>query len=299
MQATQIPVEHRFPLSLKQSISSIRELYETSKRSRWVPEKDIDWSATDFSGLNAEVRGAARLAWSRRAWVEYASLSETPALLVRLCLEVGRESDPKYFLTVRNTEEGWLIECYHRYAQTLGGYVDRPSSAAQEAVFNQNRQRQVLDSRCLVDAFIVVHSVLEDSLELALCEAYLSGATESVAAHILQEAVQSKTRHAAFGWLYARERSMVWSDDDRRQIDRALRVYLQEVELQGYHCAWLADPGCAESLALDQAANSGLGVVSSREEQAVFKASLSRTRDRLAELGLSLDLSGVMARTGI
>jgi len=293
-QVTKIPVERRFPLSLKQSISSIRELYEIGKKQRWVPHQDIDWAGVDLSRLDQATRDAARLAWSRRAWVEYASLSETPALIVRLCLESGRESDPKYFLTVRNTEEAWNIECCHRYAQVLGGYVDRPSDPAMEAVFNQNRYRQVLDAKCHTDAFLMVHAALEDSLELALYQAYLDNAVEPVARHILTQVVQGKERHAAFGWLYAGERAALWTDADRQEIARALREHLLQVELRGYHCPWLADPASAESRALDVAAAAGLGVATIAREHEVFEASLRDTRDRFAELGVQLDLSGVL-----
>ena len=51
-----------------------------------------------------------------------------PALLIRFCLEPGREADPKYFLTVRNTEEAWHVESFHRVAELCGGYLDRPAN---------------------------------------------------------------------------------------------------------------------------------------------------------------------------
>lgn len=297
MQLTKIPVEQRFPLTLRQSISSIRELYEVGKEQRWVPHQDIDWGSLDFSGLDEATRRAASLTWSRRAWVEYASLTETPALLVRLCLEAGRESDPKYFLTVRNTEEAWHIECCHRYAKALGGYIDRPSDKSMESVFNQNRYRKVLDAKCHTDAFLMVHAAFEDNLELALYRSYLLNATEPVARRILDQFVQAKERHVEFGWLYAHERSTLWTDADRQTIAEALRDYLLQVELKGYHCPWLADPDGAEARALDMTAKAGLGAISAAEEQQVFEASLQDAHARLAELGVSLDLSEIMPLT--
>ena len=80
MQATKIIVERRFPLDLRQSISSIRELYETGKRERWDPDKDVPWDAFDRSAYGAATLDAARRVWSRRAWIEYTGLAETPAL---------------------------------------------------------------------------------------------------------------------------------------------------------------------------------------------------------------------------
>src|SRR3546814_19544130 len=111
---TKFPVERRFPVTLTQSIGSIRDLYETGKESRWNPEVDIAWESFDAGKYRRADLDAARLVWSRRAWVEYAGLYETPALLVRVCLEAGRESAPTYFLTVCNHEEAWQKERCHR-----------------------------------------------------------------------------------------------------------------------------------------------------------------------------------------
>ncbi|MGS1109588.1 hypothetical protein ACVCNH_25325 [Achromobacter anxifer] len=285
---TRIPVERRFPLTLKQSITSIRELYETGKQQRWAPETDIPWASLDLGALDAQVRDAARLTWSRRAWVEYAGLSETPALLVRLCLESGRESDPKYFLTVRNTEEAWQIECFHRYATLLGGYLNRPPSPRQEAIFNQCRHRQVLDAACNADAFFTTHAAVEDGLELELFRAYLENAREPVARRILEQCVQAKERHATFGWLYVAERAAAWSDADRAAVAQAVSGYLNEVELRGYHCPWLAEPDGPESRANALTAEAGLGAASAEREYEVLWSYLETVTRRLAEFGVEL-----------
>jgi len=294
--ATRIPVERRFPLTLRQSITSIRELYETGKQRRWAPETDIPWEQLDAGAFDAKVRDAARLAWSRRAWVEYAGLSETPALLVRLCPESGRESDPKYFLTVRNTEEAWQIECHHRYATMLGGYLNRPPDPRREAVFNQCRHRQVLDAGCNADAFFTAHAAVEDGLELALYQAYLDNATEPVARRILEQSVQAKERHATFGWLYVAERAASWSDADRAAVADAVARYLNEVEQAGYHCPWLADPGGAESQALELTAQAGLGAVPCLQEQEILQAYLDTVKQRLGDFGVVLPAIALAAR---
>ena len=54
-------------------------------------------------------------------WIEATGLTETPALLMRFCMEAGREIDPKFYLTVRNTEEAWHVECFDRVAEAFGG----------------------------------------------------------------------------------------------------------------------------------------------------------------------------------
>ncbi|GAA5232471.1 hypothetical protein FOZ76_00325 [Verticiella sediminum] len=285
---TRIPVEQRFPVALRRSIDSIRELYETGKRERWQPQTDIAWAAFRAEGYDAAALAAARLTWSWRAWVEYAGLTETPATLIRLCLEAGREADPKYFLTVRNTEEAWHIECFHQYAQVLGGYVNRPPEVADEAVFAQLRDRQVLDAREHLDAFFATHSTVEDSLELALFEAHLRNAEEPVAAAILGRAVQDKQRHARFGWLYLEERAGHWTQDERARIAATVHGYLQQIELGGYHCPWLAHPQGEAARAAQITAAVGLGAASRDEEAAVIVDTIADTRVRLAELDITL-----------
>ncbi|GAB2906759.1 hypothetical protein LSG25_01925 [Paralcaligenes sp. KSB-10] len=285
---TKIPVERRFPVSLTQSIGSIRELYETGKESRWNPEADIAWNDFDAGKFEQASLDAARLVWSRRAWVEYAGLYETPALLVRLCLEAGRESDPKYFLTVRNTEEAWQIESCHRYAKLLGGYIDRPPQAESEVVFNQYRHRQILDAEQDADIFFTVHSAVEDGLELELFRAYLDNATEPVAQQILQKSVQAKERHVAFGWTYVSERVGMWSDAQRTAVAIGVHDYIQNIEMRGYHCPWLSGSADAETRAAEVAALAGLGASTQAREQVIFLSYIAGVRIRLKTFGIEL-----------
>lgn len=288
--ATTLPVERRFPLTLKESILSIRDLYETGKRERWTPMTGIDWNQLAPSRYDAQARDAGRLTWSWRAWVEYAGLTETPATLIRLCLEAGRESDPKYFLTVRNTEEAWHIECFHRLAQEFGGYVDRPPAPAHEALFEQRRDRAVLDAAQHVDAFFAAHSAVEDGLELALYEAHLANAVEPVAHAVLARAVAAKRRHASFGWLYLSERAHGWSDADRAAVSQAVHVHLRDVELAGYHCPWLAQPDGVAAGAAERMHAEGLGAAGQAREAEVLRTYVGDTRTRLAELGVELPM---------
>ena len=90
-------VERRFPLELNVTLPQIRELYDSGKAGRWNPQRDIDWSTLAADAYDAPMREAARRTWSRRLWMEVTGLTETPALLVRFCMETGRESDPKFF----------------------------------------------------------------------------------------------------------------------------------------------------------------------------------------------------------
>jgi hypothetical protein len=290
MQPTPILVERRFPLDLARSIGSIRELYEAGKTSRWDPERDVPWAAFDRAAHGADALDAARQVWSRRAWVEYTGLAETPALLIRFCLEPGREADPKYFLTVRNTEEAWHVESFHRMAEACGGYLDRPAEPAWEAVINQTLYRQALDAERSLDEYVAVHCAVEDGLELELYEAYLDNARDPVVRALLERVVGDKRRHAEFGWLYLGSRAPQLDAAQRASMGKAVGAWIAHVALAGYHLPTLAVriDTRAEAAAAAAVAAAGLGAVTAAEEEQAFAGYLGRARQRLAELGVEV-----------
>ncbi|MDQ2733945.1 MAG: hypothetical protein M3Y55_02895, partial [Pseudomonadota bacterium] len=132
-------------MHLKPALYTIRELYDAAKGSHWDPEQHIPWKRFDPSKYTSEQRAAAALSWSRRAWTEYGSLPETPAILIRFCLENQGESDPKMYLTMRGSEEAWHTECCWRFAELLGGYVSGPDDAQYARMFNQDFHREAFE----------------------------------------------------------------------------------------------------------------------------------------------------------
>jgi hypothetical protein len=287
---TPIKVERRFPLDLHTADDSIRRLYETAKEARWNPETDLPWETHALADVDSAMRLAAQRVWSRRAWVEYTGMTQTPALLIRFCLELNRESDPKYFLTVRNTEEAWHVESYHRYAEACGGYLEAPGDPAWEAVFNQTLYRDALDAEVPIDAYVAAHCAFVDGLEYQLAEGWLRGAREPLARAVLERCLPDYRRHAEFGWLYAQRRAIGMDQGLRERVAGALARHIETIEFAGYHCVALAtepDPG-AEMMDLDRVAAAGLGAVTADEEVAIFRDWLARSRARFAELGLAL-----------
>ncbi|WP_367196027.1 ferritin-like domain-containing protein [Amorphus sp. 3PC139-8] len=267
----------------------IRALYESGKAGRWNPLRDISWDALGVDDYDPPVREAARRAWSRRVWVEATGLTETPALLMRFCMEAHREIDPKFYLTVRNTEEAWHVECFDRLAEAFGGRIVRPGSKAYEAVFNQNLPRRVLNADQHLDAYVAVHAAFEDGLELELYRAWRRAAKNPVIASVLDHIISDKERHAAFGWLYLGIRAPHWSETERKLISEELVRHVNEVELQGYHCPWLApEHAGAEAEAEAVLAANGLGATGRSEEEDVIVSYVANARQKLAELGIKL-----------
>jgi hypothetical protein len=280
-------VEQRFPLEMNITLPQIRELYDGGKAGRWNPYRDIAWSALQPLRYDEPARQAARRAWSRRIWTEATGLTETPALIVRLCMETGREIDPKFYLTTRNTEEAWHVECFDKIAEAFGGRVTQPAERNYEAVFNRNLHRRVLDAEQHLDSYIAVHAAFEDGLELALCHAWRAGTTNDVIATILDHVIADKARHAAFGWLYLASRAPSWSTKERALIAEELSRHVHDVELKGYHCPWLApEHALAEAEADAVIAEAGLGGATRAAEEDALVTYVANARARLAELGV-------------
>ena len=282
-------VERRFPLELHVTLPEIRDLYDRGKAGRWNPHRDIDWDALSPNRYDERVRRAARRTWSRMLWTEATGLTETPALLVRFCMESGRESDPKFFLTVRNTEEAWHIECFDRIAEAFGGRVASPADRGYETVFNRGLYRRVLDANQSLDSYVAVHAAFEDGLELELCRTWRGNATNATVAAVLDHVIADKERHAAFGWLYLASRAPRWTAKECQLIEAELTAHIQDTELKGYHCPWLApEHAAAEAEADAITAAAGLGAASRAAEEDTLANYVSNARIRLAEFGVVL-----------
>jgi hypothetical protein len=284
----ELPVERRFPLHLEPSIGSIRDLYDQAKQARWDPDRDIPWGQFDPSRYTQQTLAAARLSWSRRAWTEYGGLPETPALIIRFCLEHERESDPKYFLTVRNTEEAWHLECCHRFAELCGGYIAEPASAAYRALFNQGLHREALDASRSLDAYVAAHIGIQDGLDLELCRLHRDNAADPVARAILDRLGADKTRHAAFGWFYLESRAAGWGEAERQTIAAEIEHVVADIELAGFHCVWLAGETAADIAAADRLTrDAGLGAATRDEEEPVLRRFLGEASAQFGRLGIA------------
>ena len=288
---TPILVERRFPLDLAHSITSVRDLYDTSKSARWDPGEDVEWPSFDAGAYDEETLAAARLTWSRRTWIEYTGLAETPALLIRFCLEAGREADPKYYLSVRNTEEAWHVESCHRFAKCLGGYLDEPPNPAWAEILNQSFPQRALDAEQSLDGYVAARCALAKGLNLELWRGYLDNARDPVARRILSLCVADKERHSAFGWLYLDTRAPAWSASDAALVADNVNAYFETVERRGYHCAWLAAEDVAGEVveAERRTASAGLGALPPEDERDIVSAYLTRARERYAALGIRAD----------
>ena len=287
---TPLKVERRFPLDLHKSALAIRQLYETAKVERWSPEKDIPWESFDAAAHEPAVLAAARRVWSRRAWIEYTGLAETPALVIRFCLERDREADPKYFLTVRNTEEAWHLECFHRYAEACGGYVERPSNPRWEPLFNRSLYRDALDAELGIDGYVFAHCAFVDGLECELTRAWRDNARSRwLAPSSIAVSSIANDMPSSAGSTRSVARAML-DDAQRAEVVSALVAHIENVEFAGYNCVGLATgiDAAADIADLAAVAQAGLGAISADAEVELFASYLAQSRARFADLGVML-----------
>src|ERR1700758_1921858 len=96
-------LEQRYPLSLRSAMPDGWQLWQRAKTLEWDPQTDIPWEELRPERYSAEQRRPAQMYWSRRPWGEYGAIPESPALLLRFCLD-PRLPDLQFFFTMRTME---------------------------------------------------------------------------------------------------------------------------------------------------------------------------------------------------
>ena len=210
---------------------------------------------------------------------------------MRFCMETGREIDSKFYLTVRNTEEAWHVECFDRIVETFGGRIASPANPDYQGTFNRNLHRRVMDAEQNLDSYVACFCAFEDGLELELSRTWRNHAANPTVAAVLDYIIADKERHAAFGWLYLQSRAPHWTAKDRALIGEELTDYVRETELKGYHCPWLApEHAAAEAMADAVTAAAGLGGATQMAEEETLANYVANARAKLAEFGIVLPM---------
>ena len=284
-------VERRFPLQFEPEVPVIRELYSQAKGFRWNPETDIPWDRLDGSAYPKAALEAARLTWSRRAWSVYPGLTESTALLVRMCLESGSIGmDTKLFLSFRPAEEAKHLEACHLLAQRLGGYIAQPEDAGFRQVSNRPFAQAALDPDVPVEAFIAALGALDDQLDLNLQLSHLQHTKDEVVRAALRLIAGDRQRHVTFAWAFLGSRLPALDDRRRKSVVEAVRDMLVNVILAGYRNTWLlpAASRTAWVAAEEETARAGLGASTAAQERSVLRATVTQVRERFAAWHLDI-----------
>src|SRR5256885_15495691 len=129
------------------------ELWRRAKTLEWDPQTDIPWEELHPERYSAEQLRAAQMSGSRRTWGEYGAISESPALLLRFCLE-RRLPDLQFFFTMRTMEEGRHAEASWLMADRLGRYFPQPQNPPTVgAVGTHGVRRMAFDPETALEGF--------------------------------------------------------------------------------------------------------------------------------------------------
>jgi hypothetical protein len=284
-------VERRFPLRFEPELPVVRELYEQAKRSRWNPVTDVAWDRFDPARYEPQTLEAARLVWSRRAWSTYPGLSESTALLIRLCLESGaRRMDAKLFLSLRPAEEAKHLEACYLFAERLGGYLPDPADDVVRRTTNHPLAQMALDRSVSIAAYLAALGGLDDQLDLNLFLSHLQSTRDEVARQILRQIAMDKGRHVIFAWTVLAAEIPALDADGRAAVVEAVREMLEDVVLSGYRNTWLVPGDRAAELSRAEAltAERGLGASTASEETRVLRSTVAQLRAHLAALGVAV-----------
>ncbi len=284
-------VERRFPLRFEADLPVVRELYEQAKRSRWNPVSDIPWDRFDPGRYDAETLQAARLVWSRRAWSTYPGLSESTALLIRLCLESGaRRMDSKLFLSLRAAEEAKHLEACYLFTERLGGYLPDPGDDSVRRASNHPLAQMALDRDVPVAAYLAALGGLDDQLDLNLVLSHLQQTRDEVAKQILRLIAADKGRHVIFAWTALAAEAADLDAGGRARVADTVRGLLESVVLGGYRNVWLVPGTRGEEFTRAEAvtAERGLGASTVAQETRVLRATVTQLRERLAAWSIAL-----------
>lgn len=285
--------EQRFPLALGIEIRKIRDLFRAATRNQWDPRTDIDWSALDGLAIDDEHRVAARMYWSRRAWSEYGAISESPALLIRFCAE-RRESDLRYFFTIRTQEEARHAEACYLMAEHLGGYIQQPALVDfEKSVATHGVRKMALDPETPLEAIIAALVCAAEEVAFDVFRHLVDITPNRAANQVLRNIMRDEVRHCGFGWAYLEHRIPQMTRAEIDVCERAVITMIRDVEMNGYHSAWLAPDSAATrgEIAADRLTwEAGLGATVEELEKPVFVASVRSIRQRLARFGITIPL---------
>ena len=101
--------------------------------------------------------------------------------------------------------------------------------------------------------------------------------------------MRDEVRHCGFGWAYLEHRIPQMSRAEIDVCEQAVITMIRDVEMNGYHSAWLApasDAARGEVEADRLTWEAGLGATVEELEKPVFVASVQSIRQRLAPFGI-------------
>ncbi|HEV8439064.1 MAG TPA: hypothetical protein VGT40_13285 [Methylomirabilota bacterium] len=284
--------EERYPLSLRPAMPDVWELWQRAKRLEWDPQTDIPWEELRPERYTAAQILAARMYWSRRTWGEYGAISESPALLLRFCLE-NRHPDLRFFFTMRTMEEGRHAEASWLMAERLGGYFSEPQNPPTVgAVGTHGVRRMAFDPDAALEGIFASLVCAAEEILIDVFRATVDRATNPAVRRMMELILRDEVRHIAFGWQCLDAWAPSFAPETVQNIERAVVTMIEQVEFRGYRNLWLAlEGGDATPAEIDAdrvSCEAGLGGSAPEDEMRVFPEFLGKIRKRMAPWGVTI-----------
>ena len=286
--------EDRYPLPLRPVMPDVWELWQRSKTLEWDPQTDIPWEELHPERYSAEQILAARMYWSRRTWGEYGAISESPALLLRFCLE-NRHPDLRFFFTMRTMEEGRHAEASWLMADRLGGYFPQPQNPPTvSAVGTHGVRRMAFDPDTALEGIFASLVCAAEEILIDVFKATVHRATNPAVRRLMELILRDEVRHIAFGWQCLDAWAPSFTPAVVKSMERAVITMIEQVEFGGYRNLWLAleggDATPAEIEADQISCAAGLGGSTHEDEMRVFPEFLKKIRARFAPWGVVIPM---------
>ena len=284
--------EERYPLPLRPAMPDVWRLYQRAKTLEWDPQTDIPWEELRPERYTPEQIMAARMYWSRRTWGEYGAISESPALLLRFCLE-NRHPDLRFFFTMRTMEEGRHAEASWLMAERLGGYFPQPQNPPTAgAVGTHGVRRMAFDPDTALEGIFASLVCAAEEILIDVFKATVHKATNPAVRRLMELILADEVRHIAFGWQCLDAWAPSFTPEVVRDMERAVVTMIENVEFRGYRNLWLAlEGGDATPAEIDAdriSCEAGLGGSTPEDEMRVFPDFLAKIRKRMAPWGVNL-----------
>jgi len=257
---TGLPSEVRYPLELTPVDETLREYFISANESLPGAIKQLSLSPQDFRDHSNEQLAAAALVWSARSWVEYNGVSESEALLIRVCLEQNREIDLKYALAARAAERAIHADHCRQVAESLSHYCQDTNSPTLNRLYQTSTIRTVLDLNEHVDGSLASYLLAIAEFDLCRWEASFNTMTMESINAIIGRCVHSKKAQLAAFWAYFEHRVDGLTADCRRMISQSVGAAMESRNLAVSIPALGVQPGTEPILAAGViAADAGLG----------------------------------------
>ena len=286
--------EQRYPLPLSSAMPDVWELWQRAKTLEWDPQTDIPWEDLHPQRYSAEQLLAAQMYWSRRTWGEYGAISESPALLLRFCLE-RRLPDLQFFFTMRTMEEGRHAEASWLMAERLGRYFPQPQNPPTAgAVGTHGVRRMAFDPDTALEGIFASLVCAAEEILIDVFKSTVHKATNPAVRRLMELILRDEVRHIAFGWQCLDAWAPSFTPETVRNIEKAVTAMIENVEFRGYRNLWLAiEGGSATPAEIDAdriSCEAGLGGNTPEDEMRVFPEFLAKIRKRMAPWGVNLPM---------